>query len=218
MTLIAPSILSADHGRLAQEIQALEAAGADWIHIDIMDGHFVPNLTFGPWVVKLARNLTKLPLDVHLMVSDPVTYGPIFAEAGADFVSVHAEAAPHLHRVLSSIKDAGAKAGVALNPLTSLSVLDYCLDMADLIVLMGVNPGFAGQTFIPLTVEKTAALALKLAVNEHKGLLEIDGGVTDKTAPALVQAGAQVLVSGSYVFKSSDYRLAMAGLRQEGSR
>ncbi|MDR1083512.1 MAG: ribulose-phosphate 3-epimerase [Deltaproteobacteria bacterium] len=218
MPLIAPSILSADYGRLTQEIEAMEAAGADWIHIDIMDGHFVPNLTFGPWMVELAKKKTSLPLDVHLMVTDPVTYGPVFARAGADYVSVHAEAAPHLHRVLCSIKEAGAKAGLALNPLTHPCFLEQALDLLDLVVLMGVNPGWPGQDFIPQTLTKTAQVASLLSglKPDRPIFLEIDGGVTDLSAPALVRAGATVLVSGSYLFRSPDYSLAIACLRRAG--
>ncbi|MDR1395146.1 MAG: ribulose-phosphate 3-epimerase [Deltaproteobacteria bacterium] len=214
MPLIAPSILSADHGCLAREIQALEAAGADWIHIDIMDGSFVPNLTFGPWIAELARRLTRLPLDVHLMVSDPLTYGPVFARAGADYVTVHAEACPHLHRALAAIREAGAKPGAVLNPLTPLVFLEECLHMIDLAVLMGVNPGWPGQAFIPETPARTARLAEIIKSRNLSVLVEIDGGVTDLTAPALAESGADILVSGSWLFRSPDYAAAISTLRK----
>ncbi|MDR2142597.1 MAG: ribulose-phosphate 3-epimerase [Deltaproteobacteria bacterium] len=215
MTIIAPSILSADYGRLAQEIEAIEAAGADWLHIDIMDGHFVPNLTFGPWVVTMAKKLTRLPLDAHLMVADPVTYGPIFTRAGADYVTIHVETTPHLHLALDAIRQAGARPGVALNPLTPLTFLEPCLDFVDLVVLMGVNPGWAGQTFIPATLTRITQVAQLLAARKSAQPihLEVDGGVSDQTAPLLNKAGATVLVSGSYIFQSPDYGRAIAGLR-----
>ncbi|MDR1578149.1 MAG: ribulose-phosphate 3-epimerase [Deltaproteobacteria bacterium] len=216
MTIIAPSLLSAAPGRLTEEIQAIEAAGADWLHLDIMDGHFTPNLTFGPWIVELAKKETKLPLDVHLMVTDPLAQAKIFAQAGADFISVHVEATPHLHLVLDTIQRAGARPGVALNPLTPLDFLEPSLDFLDLIVIMGVNPGWAGQAFIPRTVKRVAQVSHLLATQkkDRSIFLEVDGGVSDQTAPALIQAGASVLVSGSYVFKSRDYGQAIAGLRQ----
>ncbi|MDR2367192.1 MAG: ribulose-phosphate 3-epimerase [Deltaproteobacteria bacterium] len=213
MTILAPSILSSDRGRLAEEIKAMADAGADWIHIDIIDGNFAPNLTFGPWVVEVARKVTDLPLDAHLMVTDPLTYAPIFARAGADYVSFHLEAATHSEKIVSSILDAGAKPGLALNPGTSLSALDELLDRVALIVLMGVNPGFSGQPFIPGTLPKTQRLSEAL---KSKGLaipIEIDGGVTDQNAAALVKAGATVLVSGSHLYGSPDYAAAVKNLR-----
>ncbi|MDR1677786.1 MAG: ribulose-phosphate 3-epimerase [Deltaproteobacteria bacterium] len=213
MIKIAPSILASDYGRLAEEIKAMEAAGADWIHIDIMDGHFVPNITFGPWVVEMARKVTNLTLDAHLMVSDPLKYAPIFAKAGADYVTVHMEASVHLHRTLDSIAKAGAKPGLVLNPATALSTLDSCLDLVELILLMSVNPGFGGQPFIPQTVEKTKRLRALLAQANLNVPIEIDGGVTDKNAFVLTSAGAEILVSGSHLFNSPDYTQAITALR-----
>jgi ribulose-phosphate 3-epimerase len=215
MVKIAPSILSADLGNIASEIAAMEAAGADWIHIDVMDGHFVPNITFGPWLVREARRLTSLPLDVHLMVSDPIAWAPVFAKAGADYVVVHAEATAHLDRCLRSVRDAGATTGLAVNPSTSLSVLEEVLDNTDLVVLMGVNPGFSGQAFIPNTVSKTARLKAMLRERNLSPEVEIDGGVTDRNAGPLAQNGATVLVSGSFLFGSGDYGAAVAGLRKK---
>ncbi|MDR2387543.1 MAG: ribulose-phosphate 3-epimerase [Deltaproteobacteria bacterium] len=214
MIKIAPSILSSDRGRLSDEIKAMTDAGADWIHIDVIDGHFAPNITFGPWVVEVARKATNIPLDCHLMVSDPLTYAPLFAKAGADYVSVHLEAALHTHKILSSIIEAGAKPGLAINPNTSLALLDDTLEMLELIVLMGVNPGFSGQPFIPATTKKTKKLSDTLSKLGLAIPIEIDGGVTDKTAADLVAAGATVLVSGSHLFSSSNYAEAITNLRQ----
>jgi ribulose-phosphate 3-epimerase len=218
MVRIAPSILSANLGNLEAEIRAMEAAGADWIHIDVMDGHFVPNITFGPWAVREARRVTRLPLDVHLMISEPLVWAPVFAKAGADFVAVHTEATPHLDRCLDLIRDAGARTGLALNPSTPLSVLDDILEKTDLVVLMGVNPGFSGQKFIPNTVPKTARLAAMLAGRGLSPEVEIDGGVTDLNAAPLAGNGATVLVSGSHLFGSGDYGAAVKKLRRNADR
>ena len=213
MVIIAPSILSADGRRLGQQMADMEAAGADWIHLDVMDGHFVPNITYGPWAVQAAKRACGLPVDAHLMVSDPLFYGPLFAKAGADYVTVHAEAAVHLERTLSAIREAGAKPGVALNPASSLSMLDWCLDSVELILLMGVNPGFGGQSLIESTMAKTAELA---ALLKRRGLeipIEIDGGVNDLTCAALAKAGAPVLVSGSHLFGAPASPAAVSRLR-----
>jgi ribulose-phosphate 3-epimerase len=211
--IIAPSILSADRGRLAEEIQAMEVAGADWIHIDIIDGNFAPNITFGPWVVEVARRTTSLPLDAHLMVADPLTWAPLFAKAGANYVSFHLESALHTQKIIASIIEAGAKPGLALNPNTSLSVLEETLDDVELIILMGVNPGFSGQPFIPSTTGKTKRLNDFLNDRQLDILVEVDGGVVYDNAAALVTAGATILVSGSLLYSSPDYAAAVTKLR-----
>lgn len=211
---IAPSILSADFGRLGEEIQAVEAAGADLIHIDVMDGRFVPNITIGPLIVQAARRATSLPLDVHLMIVEPEKYIDDFARAGANVISVHQETCPHLHRTLQQIRAAGAKPSVVLNPSTPLSAIEEELTEVEQVLLMSVNPGFGGQAFIPSTVDKVRRLRLLL---DAKGLthvdIEIDGGINAQTTRAVIDAGASVLVAGNAVFKSSDYRAAMAALR-----
>ncbi len=213
-TQIAPSILSADFGRLADEIKAAEAAGADLIHVDVMDGRFVPNITIGPLVVEAVKRATSLPLDVHLMIIEPERFIGDFVKAGASIVSVHQETCPHLHRTLQQIRSAGAKPSVVLNPSTPLSAIEEILPEVDQVLLMSVNPGFGGQSFIAATVDKVRRLRRLL---DERGLgrvgIEIDGGINPETARQVVAAGATVLVAGNSVFKAKDYRAAIASLR-----
>jgi ribulose-phosphate 3-epimerase len=199
-TLIAPSILSADFGRLAEEVRAVEEAGADWIHVDVMDGRFVPNITIGPLIVSAVRRATKLPIDVHLMIVEPERYVDDFCKAGADSVSVHVEASTHLHRTVQQIKAHGAKAGVVLNPHTSEEAIRYVIDDVDLVLVMSVNPGFGGQSFIPSALPKLRAIRAMIDSSGRDVQLEVDGGVGPTTSGAVVGAGARVLVAGSAVF------------------
>jgi ribulose-phosphate 3-epimerase len=214
---IAPSILSADFGRLAEEVRAVAEAGADWIHVDVMDGRFVPNLTIGPPVVKALRRVTDLPLDVHLMIVEPERYVGAFAEAGADTITVHAEACPHLHRVLQQIRALGKRAGVSLNPHTPASVLEHVLAELDLILVMSVNPGFGGQSFIPAVLPKIARLREMIDASGAAIDLEVDGGIRAGTARQVVEAGADVLVAGSAVFGAEGYAAAVRALREDAS-
>jgi len=215
MRAIAPSILSADFTRLGEELRAMEQAGADYHHLDVMDAHFVPNLTFGPLVVEAAKRAARIPLDVHLMIDDPGAYGPICAKAGAEIVTFHFEATPHVHRVLSAIRAAGAKSGLSLTPSSPVEWLGPVLNYVDLVLIMSVNPGFGGQAFIPEALDKVANLRKFLDNNaNHEILIEVDGGVTDQNAAALFEAGADILVSGSYLFQAPDYAAAIASLKK----
>ena len=199
--LIVPSILAADFARLGEQVRAAEAAGANWLHIDVMDGRFVPNITMGPLVVAALRSVTDLPLDVHLMIVEPERYVQAFAEAGADSISVHLEASPNLHRTLQQIHDAGCKAGVAINPHSPASMLQDVMPILDIINVMTVNPGFGGQRFIHEMTSKIARLRAMVGDIRRDVLIEVDGGINAETAPAAVQAGANVLIAGSAVFK-----------------
>ena len=211
--MIAPSILSADFSRLGEEVRAVEKAGAEVIHVDVMDGHFVPNITIGPLVVRAVRAVTDLPLDVHLMISDPDRYLADFAGAGADWITVHVETTPHLHRTVQRIRDLGKKAGVVLNPATSLSTLDYILADVDLVMLMSVNPGFGGQSFIPSALDKISRLrALLDRVNPEAGI-EVDGGISAATIARVAGAGANIFVAGSAIYGSDDYRATIDELK-----
>ncbi|MBI5094584.1 MAG: ribulose-phosphate 3-epimerase [Candidatus Hydrogenedentes bacterium] len=207
---IAPSILASDFSRLGEEIHDVIRAGADWIHVDVMDGHFTPNITIGPPVVASLRKHSEVPLDVHLMITDPDFYVKPFADAGADLISFHVEAAYHPHRVIGKIKDAGCKAGIVLNPGTSQEDIDYLTEAVDFVLVMTVNPGFGGQAFIPDMLRKITKIRAMIGPEKD---LEVDGGIDDVTAAQVVQAGANVLVAGSYIYRSDDYAEAITSLR-----
>jgi ribulose-phosphate 3-epimerase len=210
---IAPSILSADFGRLAEEVRAAEAAGADWIHVDVMDGRFVPNITIGPVVVGAVRKATQLPIDAHLMIVEPEKYVEAFAKAGADVISVHAEVSPHLHRTLQAIRGAGAKPAVALNPATPLSAVEWVLGDCEMVLLMTVNPGFGGQRYIDACTDKVRQLRAVAAARGQALDIEVDGGINPDTVTAAAAAGANVFVAGTAVFGAKDYAAAIRGIR-----
>jgi len=215
---IAPSILSADFGRLADEVAAVERAGADWIHVDVMDGRFVPNITIGPLVVRAVRKATRLPVDVHLMIVEPERYVEDFAKAGADVISVHVEASPHLHRTLGLIRSLGKRAGVVLNPHTSEETIRHVLPLCDLVLVMSVNPGFGGQSFLPEVLPKVRTIRRWIDEQKLATDLEIDGGVTAKTIEACVEAGARVMVAGNAVFANPPYERAITALKDNARR
>ncbi len=205
MKLIAPSILSSDFSKLAEEVKAVESAGADWIHVDVMDGHFVPNITIGPLIVAAVRRVTELPLDVHLMIDNPDQYIEEFAQAGSTYLTVHQEACPHLHRTVQAIRDLGVKAGVSLNPTTPLSTLEWILQDLDLVLVMSVNPGFGGQKFIPQAVEKISNLKSMMKTRNVSVPIAVDGGISEETIVSVAEAGADIFIAGSAIFGSPDY-------------
>jgi ribulose-phosphate 3-epimerase len=217
MIKISPSILSADFSRLGEDVQAVDRAGADYIHIDVMDGHFVPNITIGPLVVEALRKVTAKPLDVHLMIENPDLYIADFARAGADIITVHQEAVPHLHRTVQLIKSLSKKAGVSLNPATPVETLDIILDELDLVLIMSVNPGFGGQSFIPSALDKIRALRQRITERGLSTELEVDGGVKIDNIREVVAAGADVLVAGSAVFNTENYAATMTALRENAA-
>jgi ribulose-phosphate 3-epimerase len=214
---IAPSLLAADFARLADEVARVEAAGADLLHVDVMDGHFVPNLTVGPSIVASLRKVTKLPLDVHLMMTNADSYLRAFANAGADYLTVHVEACPHLHRTVHTIKELGAKPGVSLNPATPLSLVEEILPDIDLLLIMSVDPGFGGQSFIPASLSKIQRARAMIDQVGSPTFLEVDGGITVENAAQVIAAGADILVSGSAIFSSRDYGATIQAMRQAGS-
>jgi ribulose-phosphate 3-epimerase len=213
---IAPSLLAADFARLGEEVRAVAAAGADWLHLDIMDGHFVPNISFGPGLIQALRKHAAIPFDVHLMIAPADPFLAAFAEAGADLISLHPEAGPHLHRSLQTIRAMGKKPGVVLNPATPVSAVESVLDLCDLILVMSVNPGFGGQSFIRSQLAKIAALRAMIEASGRDIALQVDGGVTPETARDCIAAGADVLVAGTAIFGARDYAAAIAALRGNG--
>lgn len=217
MLLIAPSILTANFARLEEEVRSLESAGADWIHLDVMDGHFVPNLTFGPPVVKAVRAITELPLDVHLMIEDPDRWIDGYRSAGADSITVHAEACRHLHRTVHHIRESGARAGVSLNPASPLALVDEVVGETDLVLIMSVNPGFGGQSFIPGSVERVRRMASTLRAAGSVARIQVDGGIDAVTSRAVVGAGATVLVAGNYILTAPSRAAAVRTLRDSAT-
>jgi ribulose-phosphate 3-epimerase len=215
MKLIAPSILSADFARLGEEIKAVEAAGADWIHADVMDGHFVPNITIGPLIVEAVRSVTSLPIDVHLMIENPDNYIPAFAKAGADWISVQLEASLHLNRSVQLIRQYGAKPGVVLNPSSPIQALEWIIEDLEYVLIMSVNPGFGGQAFIPNSLEKIKELRQLIKSKNLNTLIQIDGGVNDKTIADIAAAGVDVFVAGSAIFGSNNYQKTITGFRKK---
>jgi ribulose-phosphate 3-epimerase len=214
MKYIAPSILSADFSRLGEEIKAVEASGVDWIHVDVMDGHFVPNITMGPMVVKAVRKVTGLPIDVHLMIENPDRFVSEFADAGASLISVQVETCPHLHRTIHLIRDCNCRAGAVLNPATPVSALEWVLEDLDFVLVMSVNPGFGGQKFIQSALQKIADLRRCIQSKNLSTLIEIDGGVNEITISKIAEAGVDVFVAGSAIFESPDYRKTISNFKQ----
>ncbi len=215
MKLIAPSILSANFAKLGEEVSAVEAAGADWIHVDVMDGHFVPNITIGPLVVKAVKEVTSLPLDVHLMIDDPDKFIPEFIKAGAAIIAVHAEASVHLNRSIQMIKEAGVMAGVALNPATPISNIEWILDYIDMVVIMSVNPGFGGQEFIKNSLDRVQAVKKMITERGLSTMIQVDGGVNEYTIEEISLAGTDVFVAGSAIYGSADYKKTIASFRKK---
>ena len=218
MKLIAPSILSADFTNLGQEVKAVETAGADWIHADVMDGHFVPNITFGPLVVEAVRSVTSLPIDVHLMIENPDDYIPAFAKAGAEWISVQIEASVHLNRSIQLIRECGAKPGVVLNPSTPIQTLEWIIEDVDYVLIMSVNPGFGGQAFIKNSLDKIKALRQMIQSKNLNTPIQVDGGVNEKTIADIAAAGADIFVAGSAIFGSNDYLETINRFRQKIGR
>jgi ribulose-phosphate 3-epimerase len=215
MKLVAPSILSADFSKLGEEVKAVEAAGADWIHADVMDGHFVPNITIGPLIVESVRRITDLPIDVHLMIENPDQYIPAFAEAGASWISVQIETCVHLNRTVQLIRDHGAQPGVVINPATPVESLEWILEYVDYVLIMSVNPGFGGQAFIPNSLKKIRTLRNTINARKLSTLIEVDGGVNENTIAGISAAGADIFVAGSAIYGSGDYRKTIKRLRDK---